>query len=215
MVLNAGEEAGMQALNELCRLYWRPLQAYCCSLGSSVSDAEDLTQGFFAQMVSRGSLRLADPQRGRFRAFLLTSFKNHLASMYRHRSAEKRGGGMVPRSLDEEEMAAPATGEPGPEQAYDRQWAEDLVARATQALRAEQQAQGRAEWFEKIMGNKAARDYAQAAAELGCTEDAVKSFAFRVRKRFRFLLEREIADTVTTPEEAVAEMRYLATLLRG
>lgn len=216
MVLYAGADGAMQALNELCQLYWRPLQAYCCGLGRSPADAEDLTQAFFAKLLGRGALRMADPQRGKFRTFLLTSFKNHLMDEHRRSQAQKRGSGSMTVSLDadEAEQLHPVV-ESSPERAFDRQWAEDVVSRATQALRQEYTAAGKGQWFEKVAGSQAASSYIEAAKELASTEEAVKSFALRVRKRFRAQLEREIADTVSTPEEVADEMTYLASLLRG
>lgn len=216
MVLNAGTETSAQALNELCKLYWRPLQAYCCSLGRSPADAEDLTQSFFARFLSRGALRLADPQRGRFRTLLLTSFKNHLMDEHRRSVAQKRGSGVSQVSLDAEDTAhLQPVSDASPERAFDRQWAEDLVSRATQSLRAEYDANGKRDWFEQVAGSHASASYAEVARVLNTTEEAVKSFALRVRKRFRAQLEREIADTVSTPAELTDEMKYLASLLRG
>ena len=216
MVLNADDGAGSSALNELCQLYWRPLYAYCCSMGRSSADAEDLTQGYFAQLLNRGALRMADPQRGKFRTFLLSSFKNYLADVHRHGAAQKRGGGAVHLSLDMEgaEGLEPPT-EIEPELAFDRQWAQDLVSRATQQLRREHAEAGKVQWFDEVAGEQAGASYLELAQRFGSTEEAVKSFAQRVRKRFRALLEREIADTVATPEEVSAEMAYLAELLRA
>jgi RNA polymerase sigma factor (sigma-70 family) len=216
MVLNADDGAGSSALNELCQLYWRPLYAYCCSIGRSSADAEDLTQGYFAQLLNRGALRMADPQRGKFRTFLLSSFKNYLADVHRHGVTLKRGGGAVHLSLDmagAEDLEPPTEIEP--ELAFDRQWAQDLVARATQSLRQEYVDLGKDQWFEAVAGEQAGASYAELALRFGSTEEAVKSFALRVRKRFRALLEREIADTVATPEEVAAEMAYVAELLRA
>jgi RNA polymerase sigma-70 factor (ECF subfamily) len=205
----------MQALEELCRLYWRPLHAYCQSMGKNSADTEDFTQSFFAHLLSGGGLRLADPERGKFRTFLLRSFKNHLHDLHKRSIAEKRGGGATHVPLTEE-ASGPLQFKDKcqtPDIAFDKQWAEDLVTRATEALKQEYYANSKADWFEAV--NSSNKNYAEIAIQLGSTEQAVKSFAHRVRTRFRERLEQQIADTVSTPEEAAEEMRYLATLLRS
>lgn len=221
VVLRAGgtEEAPKHAaLGELCRLYWKPLWAFCLGQGRRVEDAEDLTQAFFAHLLAHDTLRVADPERGRFRAFLLTSFKHFMAGEADYRQAAKRGGGAVHLSFEVEFKDAklvPAAAGLSPERAYDHQWASDLVARATAALAAEATAAGKSRWFELVAGPESGAAYTLVAAELATTEDAVKSFAKRTRRRFKELLEREIADTVGSPKEAEEELAYLVGLLRG
>jgi RNA polymerase sigma-70 factor (ECF subfamily) len=221
VVLRAGgadEAPKHAALSELCRLYWQPLLVFCLGQGRRREDAEDLTQAFFAHLLAHDTLRVADPDRGRFRAFLLTSFKHFIAGETDRQRAAKRGGGAVHLSFDvdfQDARLLPPSAELSPERAYDRQWATDLVARATAALQAETVAAGKARWFELVAGPGSGAAYSAVAAELGTTEDAVKSFAKRTRRRFRELLEREVADTVGSPEEAAEEMAYLVELLRG
>ena len=220
VVLRAGgsdEAPKHAALDELCRLYWKPLFVYCLRKGRGTEDAEDLTQGFFVHLLARDTVRVADPARGRFRAFLLTSFKHFIADQGDHGRAMKRGGGAVHLSFDvdfNDPQLMPVSPGLSPERAYDRQWARDLVERATANLRAEHEAAGKARWFELVAGPEAGTAYLDVAAELGTTEDAVKSFAKRARRRFKELLENSIADTVGSPEDAAEEMAYLIELLR-
>ncbi len=221
VVLRAGgpdDPPQRAALGRLCQMYWKPLFVYCLGQRRRVEDAEDLTQAFFGQLLARDTLRVADPARGKFRAFLLTSFKHFIADEGDRARAARRGGGVAQLSFDADFIEAyrlPASAEISPERAYDRQWAHDLVARATVALRSEYAAMGKARWFEWVAGRDAGASYQTVASELGCTEDAVKSFAKRARRRFKELLESEIADTVASPAEAVEEMAYLVELLRG
>jgi len=220
MVRRAGSGEGQLcgiALEEFCRTYWRPLFVFCLRQGHPPEDAEDLTQSFLSTFLSRESLGLADPERGRFRSFLLVSFKRHIGDVRDRRNAARRGGGASHLSFDfdfSQDLLADHEGV-SPEVAYDRQWALDLVGRATTALRSECEAAGRLRWFDLIAGPLAMDNYVVVAAELGTTQDAVKSYALRLRRNFRRLLEREIADTVSTPEECKEEMAYLAALLRG
>jgi DNA-directed RNA polymerase specialized sigma24 family protein len=222
VVLRAGgpdDALKHSAMSELCRLYWKPLFVFCLRQGRRVEDAEDLTQAFFAHLLARDVLRVVDPARGRFRGFLLTSFKHFIAGEGDRARAARRGGGAVHLSFDVDFKAAgllllPPSAELSPERAFDRQWALDLVDRATVSLRTEYEAAGKARWFELVAGPSAGTAYADVAAELQSTEEAVKSFAKRARKRFRELLEREIADSVGSPEDAAEEMAYLAEVLR-
>src|SRR6267143_5824884 len=105
VVMLAGEEASAEterALEELCRAYWYPLYAYVRRQGRAASDAQDLTQDFFARLLERKYLRLADRSRGRFRTFLLTSLKHFLINEWNKANREKRGGAQRILSLDQE-----------------------------------------------------------------------------------------------------------------
>src|SRR3989442_1736107 len=79
VVLTAGDSASPQAadaLEKLFRTYWYPLYVYVRRQGYSPEDAQDLTQDFFARLLEKNYLSRANPQRGRFRSFLLTSLQN-------------------------------------------------------------------------------------------------------------------------------------------
>lgn len=217
MVLKAGDGGHAPALDQLCRIYWRPLFNYCCSSGRSVADAEDLTQGYFAQLLANDALRFADPGRGRFRTFLLSSFKNYLTDAHRRGSATKRGGDAVHVSFEmnvTDGSVLPLAPDVSPDEAFDRQWACDVVQRAKALLRAESEASGRGEWFEAIAGEQEGPGFAELASRFRATEDALKSYSKRLKSRFRNLLEQEIANTVAEPEDVAAEMAYVTELLR-
>ena len=82
VVLMAGHQSSpdsRRALESLCEAYWYPLYAYVRRRVPDVHEAQDLTQEFFASLLERNALAAADRERGRFRSFLLTSFKNFLS----------------------------------------------------------------------------------------------------------------------------------------
>jgi RNA polymerase sigma-70 factor (ECF subfamily) len=83
---------GAEALERLCRTYWYPLYAYIRRQGFGPSDAEDLTQTFFARLLKEHFVASADPVKGRFRSFLLTRLKHFLADEWDRLKAQKRGG---------------------------------------------------------------------------------------------------------------------------
>src|SRR5262245_6278923 len=104
VVLAAGDTASPQsaeALEKLCRTYWLPLYAYVRRSGRSPEEAEDMTQAFFEHFLQSKAVSRADPQRGRFRTFLLTSLQNFIANEWRRARAEKRGGGRALLAWDE------------------------------------------------------------------------------------------------------------------
>jgi RNA polymerase sigma factor (sigma-70 family) len=206
-----------EALASLCRLYWYPLYAYARRHLSRAEDAQDLTQEFFARLLERDYLRQADRQRGRFRSFLLTAFKHFLANEHERANAQKRGGGrkLLPLDFDsgerryQREPSHEATGEA----LYERGWALALLEQALARLREELTAAGKGRLFEclreTLTGADAPRPYAEIAAELGMSAEAIKVTVHRLRRRYAELVRAEIAQTVTTPEGPDRPVRLL------
>jgi RNA polymerase sigma factor (sigma-70 family) len=205
------------ALASLCRLYWYPLYAYARRHLPTAADAQDLTQAFFARLLERDYLRQADRQRGRFRSFLLTAFKHFLAKEQERANAQKRGGGRKPLPLDfqsgEQRYQREPSHEVTAEALYERGWALTLLEQALARLREEQIGAGKERLFECLKGTltgaDAARPYAELAAELGTSAEAIKVTVHRLRRRYGELLRAEIAQTVTTAEEVEDELRDL------
>ena len=226
VVLRAGGEfstEAQEALEKLCCAYWYPLYAYVRRQGHAIEDAQDLTQEFFARLLERKYLRLADRNRGRFRTFLLTSLKHFLLNEWIKGNREKRGGGQKVLSLDEEVAESRFAAEPAvdrpPDALYDSGWAATLMDRALVALRAEFEQPGKLDSFERlkvfVWGEKNALSYAAMAGQLGMTEGAVKVAVHRLRQRYGELLRAEVAQTVTTPVEVDEELRYLISVIRN
>jgi RNA polymerase sigma-70 factor (ECF subfamily) len=209
------------ALANLCRLYWYPLFAYARRHLANREDAQDLTQEFFARLLERDYLRQADPQRGRFRSFLLTAFKHFLAHERERANAQKRGGGRKALPLDfqfgERRYQREPSHQATAEALYERGWALTLLEQALARLREEQTGTGKGRLFECLKGTLTGaappRPYAELAAELGMSAEAVKVAAHRLRRRYGELLRAEIAQTVTTAEEIDDELRDLFAAL--
>ena len=83
--------AARQALTELCQAYWYPMYAFLRRRGHSPDQAEDLTQGFFADLLARDSLKAIDPTKGKFRSFLLASLQHFLSNRRDWDQRHKRG----------------------------------------------------------------------------------------------------------------------------
>jgi RNA polymerase sigma-70 factor (ECF subfamily) len=181
----------------------------------------DLLQSFFVHVLEKGSLRRADPARGRFRTFLLTSLKNFAENERQRLSARKRGGGVPLLSLELQDAERrfqidPPTFET-PERLFDRQWALALLDRVMHRLQAELPA-NRARAFEHLRpyltGEEPAPSYAQTAALFGSSESALKVAVHRLRRRFRDLVHEEIAHTVSGPDEIARELKHLWSAVR-
>jgi RNA polymerase sigma-70 factor (ECF subfamily) len=219
VVLAAGRRHTPQsdgALEELCRTYWFPLYAYVRRHGHNKEDAEDLTQAFFARFLAKNYLEGLSAERGRFRAFLLASLKHFLANEWKKSQRLKRGGGEKLLSLDwqtADTQFQAATAGPGPDKAFDREWALALLAKVIERLRAECEADGKAKLFERLKifltAGKGALSHAEAAKKLGMDETAVRVAVHRLRKRYRQLLRDEICQTLTDPAQVDEEMRAL------
>lgn len=215
-----GEDA-RDALSKLCEVYWFPLYAYVRRRVADVSEAQDLTQAFFAELLEKNYVGSAKPDRGRFRAFLLTAFKHFLSKEWEKAKALKRGGGRAPISLDFESADSRIRIEPTSgltaEQIYDQQWAIALLDQIMKQLEAELKGAGKTEMFEKlkgyIIGDHEGTTYAQVAERLNISEASAKKAASRMRHRYRELLRDEIAQTVEGPNEVDDEIRNLFATL--
>ncbi len=210
-------EASAAALERLCRTYWYPLYAYVRRLGHSAEESQDLTQEFFARLLSKHYLARANRSKGRFRSFLLSSLNHFLNSEWRRCQAVKRGAGRTLISLDEtaaeDRYTAEAVSPLSPERLYERRWALELLDLALARLRAEYAAAGRGSQFEQLQGflTTAAdeRRYAEVAPELGISPGAAMVAVHRLRQRYRDVLREEIAQTVNSPSEIDEEIRWL------
>jgi RNA polymerase sigma-70 factor (ECF subfamily) len=225
LVLEAGAstERGRSALETLCRLYWFPLYAFVRRRGFDRTESEDLTQEFFAQLISTEGLAVATPERGRFRSFLLASLKNFLANEWDKSRRLKRGGGLEFLNWEELDAEARSAFEPAAggdaETAFDREWAETLVKSVMARLRTEGERDSGSERFEALKAflvTDAPACYAEVGTRLGLSEPAVKSAIHRLRRRYAQLLRAAVADTVHSSADVDEEIRHLfATLARS
>lgn len=226
VVLQAGQASSPSAeaaLAELCRAYWPPLYAYARRMGHSPPDAQDLTQGFFAELLTRHLFEKADAARGRFRSFLLASFKHYLAHQWEKSQTRKRGGHVqiLPLEFDtaETRFRLTADSNEAPDRQYDRQWALALLDSVLTRLEQEYAQVGRADLFAglkvTLIGNRADLPYRTIATQCGLSEGAVKVAAHRLRHRYRELLREEMARTVASSTDVEEELRHLFAALSG
>ena len=219
----SGAEPGARdALAFLCAAYWPPLYSFARRLGYSTEDAHDLTQGYFALLIEKDYLGDVRLREGRFRAFLLTSFKHFLSKERDRARAVKRGGGRVPVSIDAGEAEA-KHGEGAidildPEALFERRWAVTILERAMDRLRQELEQAGRGAEFEQLEGYLTGSEpqlrYQDVAERLETTEGEVKKMVHRLRRRYGHLLREEIGATVAEPADIDSELRHLLSAIR-
>jgi RNA polymerase sigma-70 factor (ECF subfamily) len=211
------------ALEKLCQTYWQPLYAYLRRRGCDPHNAEDLTQGFFAHLLERRSLRRVDRSQGRFRSFLLASLNYFLADEQARARALKRGGGREVLSLDadqaEDRYRLEPKDERSPEKIFEHRWAMTLLDQVLARLAREFADAGKAGLFEQLqpflVSGGGARTYAEIAGELGSSEEAFKKAVQRMRHRYHQLFREEIAQTVSSPAEVEEELRHLCVVMAG
>lgn len=224
VVLTAGQSAGPEAesaLEQLCQTYWWPLYACVRRRGYTRHDAQDLTQEFFARLLGTDSLRTVDRRKGKFRSFLLAALEHFLANEWRRTHTQKRGGQVAFVSIDAESAERSyvdlPTGNLTPAQVFEQQWAMTLLTETIARLQGEFTAAGKEALFEAtkvfLTGEKHAPPYAKLALELGTTEAALKTAVSRMRQRYGELLGKEIAKTVSTPDEVKEELYGLFSAL--
>jgi RNA polymerase sigma factor (sigma-70 family) len=225
VVLEAQGEspAAQEALEKLCRTYWRPIFAFLRRQGLPSAEAEDITQGFFAELLERRSLSAVRKEKGRLRSFLLGGLKYFLANEERRAMAVKRGKGQRPIPLEEFraddridlEPADPLTAE----MIYERKWALTVLDRVLSRLKEEYIAADRAALFDSLKqllpDEPGSPSQAEIATRLGMTENAVRQAFYRFRQRYQSLLREEIANTVATPGDIEDELRHLIAVLEA
>ena len=225
VVLEAQGEspAAQEALERLCRTYWRPIFAFLRRQGLRPDEAEDITQGFFAELLERRSLSAVRKEKGRLRSFLLGGLKYFLANEGRRAMAVKRGKGQQLISLDElrteehidMEPADPVTAE----MIYERRWALTVLERVLSRLKDEYLAADNAALFDSVKellpDEPGAPSQAEIAARLGMTENAIRQAFYRFRQRYQLILREEIANTVATPADIEDELRHLIAVLEA
>ena len=211
------------ALEELCGSYWYPVYAFVRRRGEQAEDARDLTQGFFARLLEKDYLEAADPERGRFRTFLLTAVSRFLSNERARENTQKRGGDATTLSLDFERGEERYQHEPADhwtaEKIFDRRWALTLLDQAVALLKQDYSASGKGTIFDELKvfltGDSGAPGYEESAARLNMSPGAVKVAVHRLRQKYRESLRQLIAQTVAVEEDIESELHVLLSALRG
>jgi DNA-directed RNA polymerase specialized sigma24 family protein len=228
MVVRAGDSAAgssqaRSALSELCQIYWRPLYSFLRKQGYGRQDAQDLTQGFFADLIETRAYARADQEKGRFRSFLLGALKHFVADVRDRERALKRGGGMIVETLDEgviaeAERQISRAAKWQANEFYDREWAASLLRQALTRLTQECALAGKAEILGYVLPYIAAPEesaipYEETARRSHRPVPTLRSDVARLRARYRTILREEVRGTVEEATEVDEELRYLCRVL--
>jgi len=216
-------QTGRAALAALCQIYWYPLYAFARGRGHSPHDAQDLTQGFFLQILEHRALSQVDRLKGKFRSFLLACFQNFLLVEARRARRLKRGGQYQFVSLDLASAENRYRLEPvdylTAEKIFEARWAVTLLEQAMTVLRQKCLAQEKQSVFDTLKvfvgigESRPETSYENAAKSLGVGVGTVKTLIHRLRKQYFDTLREEVARTVSDPAEIDEEIRALCAAL--
>ena len=226
---NAEHPAQDEAIASLCERYWQPLYAFIRRSGHARSDAEDLTQGFFTQLLDKNYLADADEQRGRFRTFLLAAFKNYVANQRAQQAAQKRGGAVQHVSIAaldferaETQYQSGRSDSWTPEALFERAWALSLLNDVLSQMEAEYEQEGKGALFAALKptltGGAPRGSYSELAEQLDTSTGAIKVAVHRLRKAYRLQLTKQIAATLGSDAdetEVASEQEALFRALLG
>jgi RNA polymerase sigma factor (sigma-70 family) len=215
--------AAEEALEKLCRTYWRPIYGFVRRQGVGPEEAEDLTQGFFVLLLERRDLNTVRKEKGRLRSYLLVSLKHFLADEWRRATAVKRGKGqrLIPLEefRDSHRVDVDRSDRLTPDQIYERRWALTVLEQVLARLREEYRSAGNVRFFDQLkkmlMDELDRPSQAEIATEFGMTENAVKQAFHRFRQRYQALLREEIAHTVAMPSDIEDELHHLIAVVRA
>ena len=210
-------DEGRRALERLASTYWKPLYFYIRRKSRDAETARDLTQGFFAYLLEKDLLQRARPEQGSFRAYLRAIADRFLSDQRDRDQAAKRGGNAPRVSLDfadaETDFAYGPAGAESPEQAYERCWAEETLARVMQRFKIECDERGRPQWHAVLRARfgikSGGSSYAEVARQLGLSEGDVTNYLHRATERFRELLVDELRQGVSGPGDLEEDLRIL------
>lgn len=213
LVQRAGlrSDEGSKALSELCEVYYEPVLRFILHRVVSEDRARDLAHSFFEGLLKQESLGSPDPERGKFRSYLLGAVKHFLAREHAHSMAAKRGGGNEHIELQDDSQVGESdyTG-------FDRDWAHALIRRAHDVLEQEMIAAGKGAQFQVLrewLDGHPTEPRATAAAELEMSDNALKVAIHRLRKRFRERVRIEVESTTSSEVSANEEFLHLIAVL--
>ncbi|MDX1929169.1 MAG: sigma-70 family RNA polymerase sigma factor [Pirellulaceae bacterium] len=217
------QELERNSWNELIETYWFPLYAFCRRQGKSHQDAQDLTQSFFTHLMTAASLDTVSPMKGRFRSFLLASFRNFIANQVRAAMTIQRGGKHQFFSLSADDIEAKFSRvckvDETPERAYDRNWVEALLLRTKSRLAEDYRNANKQQLFELLEPHLMCDENALSRLEIGnqlkMSQPAIAMSIHRMRRRFGDILLSEVSRTVDDPADAEDELRRLMAIVRG
>ena len=209
-----------EARETLCRVYWQPVAGYFQALGLSREEAEDSAQETMAALCHDSALAQIDPAKGRLRHFLKAVARNRALNFRRGASAQKRGTGQAPLSLDELPGAILPADDAPADAAFDQKWAWTIFTRAMVWLDESYALRGKSALLTALKPALISADglqpYGEIGSAFGVGEAQIKLEVHRLRRRFAERLRAEVAATLApeaTAQDVNEETRYLVQTL--
>ncbi len=225
MILEAGGDGASRnnAMEQFARAYWYPVYAFVRRKGHEHEAAEDLTQGFFAQMVEKNWLAGVERRETRFSTLLLNILGNYLISEHRHATRQKRGRGSTPLSLDmaaaEQWFGAEPRSDETPERVFERRFAMSVLSSALETMKDALHSAGRGRQFDTLSPFLSREpdkgEYDTAAQTLGISNNAIAAAVLRLRREYRQHVREEVAAGLSDVSRLDEELRHLAQALEG
>ncbi len=197
------------AFEEWCNLYFQPVAAYVQALTGCREDTEEIVQEFFLRLMKRGNERaFANQVNGSFRAYLKCSVRNFVTDWRRFKLAKRRGGGQVLVNLEADDPGL-VEGD-APDLLFDRAWVGRIMQLALERLESELATARRSEFFHAVAPLLDGRDadYKAIAGRFDMSAAAFRAALYRLRKRYRHLIEEELRQTVSSDEQFEEEKRH-------
>ena len=221
-IRSASPDERARALDVLVEAYWRPVFRHVrARWRQDDEDARDLAQGFFAAALEKEWLAKFDPERGKFRTYLLTCLDGFVAKERRAGRRLKRGGdaAFVPLETtgeDGETRELPLPDGTDLEAQFRREWARSLFSLAVESLRARCASMGKDvafTLFERydIDGAEASDrpSYAQLAAEHDLPVTQVTNHLHWARRELRAAVLQKLREITASEAEFRSEARAL------
>ena len=208
-LLSGDPERQARSINVIAEGYWHPCHRYMqLRWRAGETEAADLVQSFFENVVRRGLLSTYQPARARFRTFLRTCLDHHAVDQHRRRSAQRRGGGAGEVELSDAEPALADHAAVDPDQLFEAEWLRHIMQLAITRLDERLTAAGKpthAALFRAFHVGDGAPSYAEAAAEHGCSVTDVTNWLHGARKEFRKIALELLRELTIDDDDFAAE----------
>lgn len=210
-----------ESLNSLIELYWKPVYYYIKWRGNDDAKSQDLSQEFFTAWIERDLFGQADPKRGRFRSFLLSSLNNFLKNAHRKAHAQRRypaeGFVSIFDLASRANLKNALQNVMTPEEAFHKEWRTNLLTRVTQRLHEECCATNKEIHYQifhrriisPILEGASVPSQSDLSMEYGLTEKQVANRLLTARRAYQRLLRDEVQSYAITEEDSTYEIKDL------
>lgn len=211
-----------RALEALCTAYWKPVYKYVrLRWNRPAEEAQDLTQGFFLEVLERELLEKFDSQKSRLRTYLRVCVDSFVSNEHKAASRMKRGGNVSHVALDfaaaEEELdgsvldPASIPSRDSLEEFFEKEWIRSLFSLAVEELRQLCVARERERTFRlfeayDLEGNEKI-SYEQLSNEYGIPMTDVTNALAWARREFRRIALKRLWELCGSEEEFQREAR--------